>query len=109
MTSKPRMWGPLGGAVTCMVLTMPPLDLEVDHLGHDQGAKAHPDHTADPGNDEPLVSEELAHVMRVDHVHEGEDDEGEGADDVGRRLRFRTHRTDLQFHLGALTKHVREV
>ena len=43
---------------------VPPLDLEVDHLGHDEGADAHPDHAADAGDHQPLVGEEAAHVVR---------------------------------------------
>ena len=38
-----------------------------------------------------------------------EDDERQRADDVGRRLRFRAHRADLELHLRALAKHVGQV
>src|SRR6185437_7180212 len=80
-TSKPRIWGPPDG--NCCMDTRPPSDLEVDHLGHDCAADAHPDHAADTGDHQPLVGEELAHVGRVDHVHEAEDHERQRADNVG--------------------------
>src|SRR4051794_33382866 len=99
MTSKPRTWGPVVGSC-CMDPC--PLDLEVDHLGHDQAADTHPDQAADAGDFKPLVAEEAVHVIGVDHVHEREDHERKRSDDVGRGLRFRAHGTDLELHLRAL-------
>src|SRR6476620_8891716 len=99
MTSKPRRCGPEVGA--CCMVVSPPSNLEIDHLGHDPGADAHPDHAADAGHDEPLVGEESAHVFWIDHVNEREHHEGQRADDVGRSFRFRAHGADLELHLGA--------
>src|SRR4051812_13338593 len=92
--------------VGCDVIRATPLNLEIDHLGHDEDADPHPDHAAAAGDDEPLIGEEVRHVIGADPPHEHEDDERERADDPGRRLRFRRHRPDLELHLGALAQHV---
>src|SRR3954467_1143722 len=105
MTLTPKRVGPAAGAMSLVS----PLNLEVDHLGHDEHAEAHPDEPAEPGDDQALVDEELAHISRVDEPDEREDDEGQGADDPGRGLGFRRHRLDLQLHLGALPEHVGEI
>src|SRR5690606_33588526 len=105
-TSTPRRVGPDGGVI--MVRSVSRSDLEADHLGHDEDADAHPHEAAEAGDDEPLVDEELADVVRVDPPDHREDDERQRADDVGRGLRFRAHRADLELHLAALAQHVGE-
>src|SRR6185437_7448174 len=107
MTSKPRIWGPPDG--NCCMDTSPPSNLEIDHFGHDRGADTHPDHAAYTSDHQPLIGEEFAHVRRVDHVNEAEDHERQRADDVGRSLRLRAHRPDLQLHLRALSEYVGQV
>src|SRR4051794_37074167 len=102
ITSKPKRCGPVGAC--CMFLY--PSDLEVDHFGHDESADAHPYQATDSGDLKPRVAEEAGHVGRVHQVHEREYHERQRADDVGRGLRFRAHRADLELHLRALAKHV---
>src|SRR6476660_10174583 len=94
MTSKPRRVGPAG----CMC-PISPSDLEVDHLGHDERADAHPHQAAEAGDDQPLVGEEAVHVSGVDEPYEREHPERQRADDVGGRLRLRAHGADLELHL----------
>ena len=44
-------------------MTLPsPSDLEVDHLGHDEAADAHPDEPAKPCDHQPLINEKALHV-----------------------------------------------
>src|SRR5438045_480518 len=70
MTSTPRRVGPEGAFIVGF-----PLNLEADHFGHDEHADAHPTQPAEAGDHQPLVAEEAAHVVRVHHVNEREDDE----------------------------------
>ena len=42
-----------------MVFSVPRSDLEADHLGHDEGAEAHPYKPAEPGDDQPFIDERL--------------------------------------------------
>ena len=64
---------------------------------------------AKTGDDQPLVDEEILHVIARDHPDQHEHDERQRADDIGRCLRFRRHRLDLQLHLRALAQHRCEV
>src|SRR6476469_1342666 len=107
ITSKPRRVGPVGTAGSMIV--SPPSDLEVDHLGHDECADAHPNEAAQTRDHQPLIGEEARHVSGVDEPHQAEDDERKRADDPGGSLGFRAHCTDLELHLGPLAKHVGEV
>src|SRR5688572_9755933 len=85
-TSIPMTVGPDAGG---SAILKPSLDLEVDHLGHDEHADAHPHQPAGAGDHQPLVDEEALHVLAVDEPDEDEDDEGQRADDPGRGLGFR--------------------
>src|SRR5205085_7524419 len=87
-------------AGVCIRFSVPRSDLEVDHLGHDEGTDAHPDQAATAGDHQPLVDEEILHVAAVDPPDQAEDDEGQGADNVGGRLGFRRHGADLELHGG---------
>src|SRR3954454_5951177 len=64
-------------------------DLEIDHFGHDQATQRHPDEAADAGDDQALIDEEIAHIIRADPHDQAEHDERQRADDIGGRLRFR--------------------
>src|ERR1700684_3769942 len=90
------------------VMALAILDLEIDHLGHDEDADPHPHHAAEAGDDQPLIAEEVAHIFGADPPDEQEHDEGQRADDPGRSLGLRRHRPDLELHLGALAQHVGE-
>src|SRR5204863_6284043 len=82
-TSIPMTVGP------CVTIISPvPLDFEVDHLGHDEGADRHPHHAAAADHHQPLVDEEILHILAVDEPDQPEDDERQSADDVGRGLGF---------------------
>jgi hypothetical protein len=70
---------------------------------------AHPDDATAAGDHQPGVGEELGHVVGVDEVDHAEHDERQRAQNVGRGLRFRRHRLDLQLHLAALAQHVGQV
>src|ERR1700749_2943082 len=79
--------------------TLRSLNLEIDTLGHEEGAHRLPPQADAAGDDQPLVDEEILHVLAVDEPDQPEDDEGQGADDIGRGLGFGRHRPDLQLHL----------
>src|SRR5437763_13147381 len=89
--------------------TLYPLNLEIDHPGHDEGAESHPHQADAAGDDQPLIDEEILHILAVDEPDQPEDDEGQGADDPGRSLGFGRHRPDLELHRRALAQHVGEV
>src|SRR5688572_19198445 len=96
-TSIPMTVGPF---------TSPPSDLEIDHARHDERADPHP-HEAEPACDhQPLVDEEILHVLPIDEPDQPEHDEGQGADDPRRGLGFGRHRPDLELHRGALAQHL---
>src|SRR3569832_324015 len=85
-TSIPMIVGPCQGP---FMMRRVPSDLEIDHLGHDEGADRHPDQADAAGDDLPLVDDEILHVLAVDEPDQPEHDEWQGADDIGRRLGFR--------------------
>src|SRR5690606_37380912 len=93
MTSTPRSVGPVCGVIIVWVRSRS--DFEADHLGHDEGADAHPHEAAEARHDEPFVDEELSDVAGVDPPDEREHDEGKGADDVSRSLGFGAHRLEI--------------
>eukprot|EP01136_Pigoraptor_vietnamica_P015616 Opistho-1_new@59007 len=102
MTSTPRSVGPFGLLIIAS-------NLETDHLGHDERTDAHPQDAAAAGDHQPFVDEEFLHIFAADEPDQHEHDEGQRADDIGRRLRFRRHGADLELHLGALAQHIGEV
>ena len=54
---------------------IPCLDFEADHFGHDKCANRHPDHATQAGNDQAIVGEKAAEILRVDPPDHEEDDE----------------------------------
>src|SRR3546814_10528580 len=76
-------------------LNIPPSDFEVDHLGHDEGADAHPAkpanahelHQAKAKQTHRIAGEEGRHVAIVDVAYEPENDE---------RQRSEEHTSELQ-------------
>ncbi len=114
-TSMPSRVGPLCAPVKAderrrlLFTVSAPLDFEIDHLGHDAGADAHPDQAADTGNDKAFLDEKAFKVAGVYRPDDAEHEEGQRANDVSRRLGLRRHRADLEFHLGALAQDVGQV
>src|SRR3546814_18526056 len=78
-------------------LNIPPSDFEVDHLGHDEGADAHPAkpanahelHQAKAKQTHRIAGEEGRHVAIVAVEYEPENDDRQRADNIGGRIGLR--------------------
>src|SRR3546814_11110251 len=87
---------PMNRVVASGVMRVPSSDLEINHLGHDEGAYAHPHHAACARDHQARIGEEIGHIGLVDHPYHAEDDERQRTDDIGGRLGFRRHGLDLE-------------
>src|SRR3546814_16641999 len=73
---------PMNRVVASGVMRVPSSDLEIDHLGHDEGADAHPHHAAGARDHQARIGEEIGHIGLVDHPYHAEDDERQRTDDI---------------------------
>src|SRR3546814_7636658 len=65
---------PMDRVVASGVMRVPSSDLEIDHLGHDEGADAHPHHAAGARDHQARIGEEIGHIGLVDHPYHAEED-----------------------------------
>src|SRR3546814_15026177 len=84
---------PMNRVVASGVMRVPSSDLEIDHLGHDEGADAHPHHAAGARDHQARIGDEIGHLGLVDHPYHAEDDERQRTDDKGGSFGFRRHRS----------------
>src|SRR5690606_1088241 len=85
------------------------LELEIDHLLHDENADPHPEQAADNDHVACKGGEERAHIVRrseVDHQHHGR---RQRADDCCGGFCFLRHGLNLGAHLLALAKNARKI